>query len=46
MCITAKVLRPGVPLAAGAPVTRVVVLVGFTAPIFRPAQRVSARKQR
>lgn len=35
MCITAKVLQLGVPLVTAAHVTRVVILVTTTAPIFR-----------
>ncbi len=42
MCITAKVLSLGVPLVTAAHVTRVVVLVAATAPIFRLATAFSA----
>jgi membrane AbrB-like protein len=35
MCITAKVLQLGVPLVTAAHVTRVVILVTTTAPVFR-----------
>jgi hypothetical protein len=35
MCITAKVLQLGVPLVTAAHVTRVVILVTLTAPVFR-----------
>ncbi len=39
MCITAKVLQLGVPLVTAAHVTRVVILVTTTAPIFRAVRR-------
>jgi membrane AbrB-like protein len=39
MCITAKVLQLGVPLVTAAHVTRVVVLVTTTAPLFRVMRR-------
>jgi membrane AbrB-like protein len=39
MCITAKVLQLGVPLVTAAHVTRVLVLINATAPIFRLAMR-------
>jgi hypothetical protein len=35
MCITAKVLQLGVPLVTAAHVTRVIILVTTTAPLFR-----------
>jgi hypothetical protein len=35
MCITAKVLQLGVPLVTAAHVTRVILLLNATAPIFR-----------
>jgi membrane AbrB-like protein len=43
MCITAKVLQLGVPLVTAAHVTRVVVLLTSTAPVFRLAQRLARR---
>jgi membrane AbrB-like protein len=43
MCITAKVLQLGVPLVTAAHVTRVIILVTSTAPLFRFAKRVAAR---
>jgi membrane AbrB-like protein len=46
MCITAKVLQLGVPLVTAAHVTRVVVLVTMTGPMFRfVARRQAMRKQ-
>jgi len=39
MCITAKVLQLGVPLVTAAHVTRVLVLLNATAPLFRLARR-------
>jgi hypothetical protein len=39
MCITAKVLQLGVPLVTAAHVTRVVILVTTTAPLFRAVRR-------
>jgi uncharacterized protein len=42
MCITAKVLQLGVPLVTVAHVTRVLILVTTTAPLFRFAKRLSA----
>jgi membrane AbrB-like protein len=39
MCITAKVLQLGVPLVTAAHVTRVVILVTTTAPVFRVVRR-------
>jgi membrane AbrB-like protein len=42
MCITAKVLQLGVPLVTAAHVTRVLILVTTTAPLFRLAKRLSA----
>jgi hypothetical protein len=38
MCITAKVLQLGVPLVTAAHVTRVILLLNATAPIFRTAR--------
>ena len=38
MCITAKVLQLGVPLVTAAHVTRVLVLINATAPIYRVGQ--------
>jgi membrane AbrB-like protein len=43
MCITAKVLRLGVPLVTAAHVTRVLVLLNATAPIYRLATRLRRR---
>lgn len=43
MCITAKVLRLGVPLVTAAHVTRVLALVTMTGPLFRAA-RAGARR--
>ncbi len=45
MCITAKVLQLGVPLVTAAHVTRVVILVTTTAPVFR-AVRAALRARR
>jgi uncharacterized protein len=45
MCITAKVLQLGVPLVTAAHVTRVVILVTTTAPVFR-AIRAALRARR
>jgi len=39
MCITAKVLQLGVPMVTAAQVTRVIMLVTTTAPIFRAVRR-------
>lgn len=39
MCITAKVLQLGVPMVTAAHVTRVIMLVTTTAPIFRVVRR-------
>ena len=39
MCITAKVLQLGVPLVTAAHVTRVLVLINATAPLYRLAKR-------
>ena len=46
MCITAKVLQLGVPLVTAAHVTRVLVLINATAPIFRVARYLHARAGR
>jgi hypothetical protein len=43
MCITAKVLQLGVPLVTAAHVTRVVVLVTTTAPVFSALRRAVRR---
>ena len=43
MCVTAKVLQLGVPLVTAAHVTRVIILVTTTAPMFRLAKRVRRR---
>ena len=40
MCVTAKVLRLGVPLVTAAHVTRVIILVTTTAPMFRLAKHL------
>jgi membrane AbrB-like protein len=40
MCVTAKVLKLGVPLVTAAHVTRVIILVTTTAPTFRLAKRL------
>lgn len=40
MCITAKVLQLGVPMVTAAHVTRVIMLVTTTGPIFRVVRRV------
>ena len=43
MCVTAKVLQLGVPLVTAAHVTRVIILVTTTAPMFRLAKRLRSR---
>jgi len=43
MCITAKVLQLGVPLVTAAHVTRVLVLINATAPLYRLAKRLGRR---
>lgn len=43
MCITAKVLQLGVPLVTAAHVTRVLVLLFATAPLFRLAKHLAKR---
>jgi uncharacterized membrane protein AbrB (regulator of aidB expression) len=40
MCVTAKVLQLGVPLVTAAHVTRVIILVTMTAPMFRLAKHL------
>src|SRR5436190_2981139 len=40
MCVTAKVLQLGVPLVTAAHVTRVIILVSTTAPMFRLAKQL------
>jgi membrane AbrB-like protein len=40
MCITAKVLQLGVPLVTAAHVTRVIILVTTTGPLFRLLRRL------
>lgn len=40
MCVTAKVLQLGVPLVTAAHVTRVIILVTTTGPMFRLARRL------
>lgn len=42
MCITAKALQLGVPLVTAAHVTRVIMLMTTTAPLFRLVRRMSA----
>ena len=42
MCITAKALQLGVPLVTAAHVTRVLILVTTTAPLFRLVRRLNA----
>ena len=42
MCITAKVLQLGVPLVTAAHVTRVLVLINATEPIYRFARYLRA----
>ena len=44
MCITAKVLQLGVPLVTAAHVTRVLILMTTTAPLFRLARHFTGRK--
>jgi len=46
MCITAKVLQLGVPLVTASHVTRVLVLLNATAPVYRIAQYLRARASR
>jgi len=43
MCITAKVLQLGVPLVTAAHVTRVLVLINATAPLYRLARTLRRR---
>jgi hypothetical protein len=43
MCITAKVLQLGVPLVTAAHVTRVLVLINATAPVYRIARYLRGR---
>lgn len=43
MCITAKVLQLGVPLVTAAQVTRVIILVTTTGPLFRLARKLAGR---
>lgn len=43
MCITAKVLQLGVPLVTAAQVTRVIILVTTTGPLFRLVRHVAGR---
>jgi uncharacterized membrane protein AbrB (regulator of aidB expression) len=43
MCITAKVLQLGVPLVTAAHVTRVIILVTTTGPLFRLLRRLKGR---
>lgn len=40
MCVTAKVLQLGVPIVTAAHVTRVIIVVTTTAPVFRIAKRL------
>ncbi len=44
MCVTAKVLQLGVPLVTGFHVTRVIVLLLGTAPLFRAVRRMRRRR--
>jgi len=46
MCITAKVLQLGVPLVTAAQVTRVIILLTTTGPIFRLLRGVLRRRPR
>ena len=46
MCITAKVLQLGVPLVTAAHVTRVLVLINATAPIYRFGRYLGGRAAR
>ena len=46
MCITAKVLQLGVPVVTAAHVTRVIILVFMTGPIFRVARMLRQRLKR
>jgi len=46
MCITAKVLQLGVPLVTAAHVTRVLVLINATAPLYRFARYLRSRAAR
>jgi len=43
MCITAKVLQLGVPLVTAAHVTRVLILINATAPLYRIARYIAGR---
>ncbi len=43
MCITAKVLQLGVPLVTAAHVTRVLILINATAPLYRIARALARR---
>jgi membrane AbrB-like protein len=43
MCITAKVLQLGVPLVTAAHVTRVLILINATAPLYRAAKAFARR---
>jgi membrane AbrB-like protein len=43
MCITAKVLQLGVPLVTAAQVTRVIILVTTTGPLFRLVRHLAGR---
>lgn len=45
MCITAKVLQLGVPLVTAAHVTRVLVLITSTAPLYRLARALASRRR-
>lgn len=46
MCITAKVLQLGVPLVTAAHVTRVLVLITATAPLYRLARGLAERRRK
>jgi uncharacterized protein len=45
MSITAKVLRLGVPIVTAFHVTRMILLVTLTAPLYRVARSLTARHQ-
>ena len=43
MCITAKVLQLGVPFVTAARVTRILILINMTAPLYRIARHLAGR---
>ena len=45
MCITAQVLQLGVPMVTAFHVTRVILLVTCTAPLYRLAQRLRRERE-